>query len=601
MGDHADQNHDEVPTLEGVIWHDVVDRIEFECRAFSTGNMDALERRRQVECALNRVMPWNDVHFSRINLPHSHSFECNNPADYRRMMTENMGATTRVCIGTATFWCIPSLLQFHCNYFERHIRRGYRFREGADLTAVGFRAAYDWMRLQESLGNDIGAEQVVATLHTAMQLEMRALQTDCYRFLCGAHFREEIAFEVYLKALKYPELEALRKVMLQRIGVHFLAVVGGMHFRQMPLEDVITMISQDSLGVNSEVEVLFALICWLAHRPQESPSLMPQLIGCVRFTLMPLPVLRRLWDISSVSSSPSSTDGTFWLAFHNDLKMRERISFAITVASLRLLHPTRRAFLESLKDVEVEAPREWMYDEACSYHLPYPKGPYSHVVNGRGILSYVSQRAQGAREFQTTCSRRSRTLLPATNDLQTIEEVPEEDRGEENREEAAGPEPKSQDPTAATQQILDEGENNVADENVNRLEFHEPIRGLDRLVMEARLRTVAFLPWRNGLRMPATRPATEISPFLLPVEGVTAESEFRFGFKVFEDEDEEQNENYLSELKALCFELNLFLPHEDDPQPPELEVTPPEEQIHPLETYVKETDLLIRGLLKHLD
>jgi len=118
MGDDANQF-----ILEGVICVDNVNRIEFECRAFSIGNMDAQERRRQVECALNRVMPWNDVHFFRVNLPHSHPFESNNSADYRHIIADNMGATTRVCIGTSTFWCIPSLLKIHCKYFERHIRR----------------------------------------------------------------------------------------------------------------------------------------------------------------------------------------------------------------------------------------------------------------------------------------------------------------------------------------------------------------------------------------------------------------------------------------------------------------------------------------------
>nr|XP_036676799.1 uncharacterized protein LOC118878346 [Drosophila suzukii] len=487
MGDDADQNHDELFILEGVICADNVNRIESECRAFSIGNMDSEERRRQVECALNSVMPWNDEHFFRINLPHSHPFESNNSADYRHIIADNMGATTRVCIGTSTFWCIPSLLKIHCKYFERHIRRVYRFREGADLTAVGFRAAYDWMRLQESLGNDIGPGQVVAMLHTAMQLEMRALQTDCYRFLCGAHFREEIAFEVYLKALKYPELEALRKVMLQRIGVHFLAVVGGIHFRQMPFEDVMTLMYQDSLGVNSEVEVFSALICWLAYRPQEIPKLMPQLMECVRFTLMPLPVLRKLWDTSYLSSSPSDPEGTLLGAFHYNFDIQYRISFAITIASLRLLQPIRREFLKSLKDVADEAPREWMYDETCSYHLPYPKGPYTHVMDSQAICSYVSQRA---REFQTW-PRRS-----TTNDLQTMEEVP-------------------------------------------------------------------------------------------------AELECR--------EDEDPNESFLIELQALFLKLNLFLPHEGDPQPPELEVIPLEDQAFLSETYVQEADGQTRGILKELD
>ncbi|XP_037723586.1 uncharacterized protein LOC119555949 [Drosophila subpulchrella] len=254
------------------------------------------------------------------------------------------------------------------------------------------------------------------------------------------------------------------------------------------------MISQDSLGVNSEVEVFSALICWLAYRPQEMTKLMPHLTGCVRFTLIPLPVLRKLWDISSVPSSPSDPDGTLLGAFHYDLDMRYRISISITVASLRLLHPNRSEFLRSLRDVGEEAPREWMYDETCSYHLPYPKGPYCHVMNGQAIFSYVSQRAN---EFQPW-PRRSRSLLPATNDLQTIEEVPAE-------------------------------------------------------------------------------------------------------FECRESEEEDQNENFLIELRALFLKLDLFLPHEGDPQPYEPEAITSEDENYLYETYVQETDRQIRGILKELD
>jgi len=167
--------------------------------------------------------------------------------------------------------------------------------------------------------------------------------------------------------------------------------------------------------------------------------------------------------------------------------MRYRINFAITIASLRLMQPIRREFLKSLRDVADDAPREWMYDETCSYHLPYPKGPYTHVMDSQAICSYVSQRA---REFQTW-PRRS-----TTNDLQTMEEVP-------------------------------------------------------------------------------------------------AELECR--------EDEDPNESFLIELQALFLKLNLFLPHEGDPQPPELEVIPLEDQAFLSETYVQEADGQTRGILKELD
>ncbi|XP_070074846.1 uncharacterized protein [Drosophila takahashii] len=436
MGDDANQNHDEMFDLERIVWHEVVDRIE--SRAFSDGNVeDVQERRRQVECALNRLMPWNDADFSRINVRDSQPFECNNRAEYASMMAQNVGATTRVCIGAATFWCNPSLLSFHSDYFERHVRRANHFREGADLTAVGFRAAYDWMRLQEPLKDDMEAERVVALLHTAMQLEMPSLQAECYRLLCGAHFREEVAFEVYLMTLKYPQLEALRKVMLQRIGAFFLAVVGSTQFLQMPLEDVMTMMQQSSLGVNSEVEVMLAIIRWLTDRPEEISKLLPQLIDCVRFTLMPLPILQKLWARSLAISQAAASNDALMAAFRDDIRMRERICEAMNVAGLRLTIRNRREFLDfcRCRDYAVDAPREWIYDVACGYHLPHPRSPYRNIIRGPAILVYASQRARRARDLQARSSRSSR-LLPASSILQPIMEVPEEDEVETEEDES---------------------------------------------------------------------------------------------------------------------------------------------------------------------
>ncbi|KAH8367934.1 hypothetical protein KR084_004555 [Drosophila pseudotakahashii] len=478
MGDDANQNHDEMFDLEGIVWHEVVGRVE--CRAFNNDNVDdGQERRRQVECALNRVMPWNDADFSRINVPDSQPFECHNRADYAGMMAQNFGATARVCIGAATFWCIPSLLTFHCDYFERHIRRTNLFREGADLTAVGFRAAYDWMRLQEPLKYDIEAGKVVDLLHTAIQLEMPSLEGECYRLLCGAHFREEVAFEVYLKALKYPQLEALRKVMLQRIGVHFLAVVGGTHFLQMPLEDVLTMLQQDSLGVNTEMEVMMAIVRWLTDRPEEISKLMPQLIGCVRFTLMPMSVLQKLWSRCFGLSNAADCNRRLSTTFRNDHRMRERVCDAIAVADLRRSFRNRRELLEACRrrDFPVDAPREWIYDEACRYHSPYPRCPYRNIVSCSAILVYASQRDRRTRNLQARWSRRSR-LLPATRDLQTIVELPEEDDVEEEEEmsddslsdyhsfadtEFSEDEPERTS-TSDTQETFDEGEHLLTDD-----------------------------------------------------------------------------------------------------------------------------------------
>ncbi|XP_017064527.1 uncharacterized protein LOC108103526 [Drosophila eugracilis] len=461
MGEEQSQSLDEIFDMDRIVWQEVVNQVN--CPLLST-DMDIPERRRQLQRALNHMTPWNN---RSVPLSNPRNAQTNEHSLQRRRSqirraiyfmrqeidpeTENNNrnnvhlspcrtlnpyrSTVRVCIGTETFWCIPSLLQLHSKFFKQHFRRVNRFREGADLTAMGFRIAYDWMKSQEALDKQMKPDLIMLLIHTAMQLEMELLEMLCYQLLCSSHFHEKIAFDVYLAALKYPKLEGLRKLMLQRIGVHFLAIVGGQEFLQMPLEDVMSMLQQNNLGVNSELEVLLSVIKWLAHRPADIPKAMPQIIDCVRFTLLPLSVLHKLWLGIVVINYPLDRNEALGNAFRNDIKLQERISNAIAVSQLRLLYQTRQEFVECCrsKDIAVEGPREWLYDEHCTYHLAEPKAPYNHLISGPAILLYASQRAEGLIE---PLPRRS--ILPTSNDLQTIPEVPEEESESDSEIESDG-------------------------------------------------------------------------------------------------------------------------------------------------------------------
>ncbi|XP_043659615.1 uncharacterized protein LOC122624209 [Drosophila teissieri] len=385
--------------------------------------VDSLERRRHVD------EPWKDGISARTNRRHQEPLRCHHAKLRGRAMYTILGATTRVFIGTATFWCTSSLLQFHSNYFECHIRPVNRFREGADLCAVGFRAVYAWMRLQEPLEPSMPPEKLVVLIHTAMQLEMPRLLALCYRLLCTERFREELAYQVYLKALKYPQLEALRKVMLQRIGTAFVAVIGGRDFVRMPLEDVMTMLQQDSLGVNTEMEVLVGIVRWLTVNAHEIASATPPLMDCLRLTLLPVAMLHKFWNRAM---APSEPDEPFMNFFRGNPAMRERISCAITVAQLQHLYRTRRGLLESCRarGFLVDMPREWLYDEDCSYHLARPSAPYCHTIHAQVVIDYALRRNERLTECAERWRRRFRRFLSPAEDLQPIAEVPE-DKDEE--------------------------------------------------------------------------------------------------------------------------------------------------------------------------
>ncbi|EDX17059.1 GD16301 [Drosophila simulans] len=376
------------------------------------------------ELAFNSVVPWNNEIF--LSPPtHRRHGEAIQPGTDEMDFREAMGAMTRVCIGTSTFWCTSSLLQCHSNYFYRYICPVNCFREGIDLIAVGFRSAYTWMRRQERLDPFMQPDKLMTLLHTAVQLEMPALKALCYEQLCTDRFREESAFQVYLRALKYAQLEELRKLMLQRIGAAFLSVLGSDDFLRMPVEDVMTMLQQGALGVNTELEVLVAIIRWLSCQTKCIATAAPQLLGCLRFTLLPMAILQKLW---LCAMTPPVPDEPFMNVVRSNIHIRERISCAITVAQVQQLHTRRRDFLAFCRSkcLLVDVPREWIYDEECPYHLPRPGAPYTQVVCAEVISKYAIEKAQQLTETVKRWPRRACTYLPPSDDLQTISELPED-------------------------------------------------------------------------------------------------------------------------------------------------------------------------------
>ncbi|XP_070134883.1 uncharacterized protein [Drosophila bipectinata] len=375
-------------------WHELV---ALNDRKTFSSEVERQERRHKLEMALSHMMPWNDCDFSRINVRSPHPLECRSADDWSRILEGNLGATVRVCIGRATFWCIPALLQLHSGYFARHPRSVSRFREGTDLTAVGFRAAYDWMRQKEPLDANSQPGKLVELLHTAIQLDISSLEVICNRYLCSSQCREQIAFDIYMRARTYEVLRPQCQLMLQRIGFHFLAMVGDSQYLDLPVEDLVTILQQDNLGVNTEMEVLYSIIRWMAARPIKRRGLLSRLFECIRFTRLPNKLLRRMWH--GLMFPDLSNNLNFLTILKDDLEVEERISQAITVVGLRAIYTDHHEFKKMCRDfsLAVDAPREWLYDEDCPYHRPRPRAPYSHV-SFSAFFKYVTLRAEKAKE-----------------------------------------------------------------------------------------------------------------------------------------------------------------------------------------------------------
>ncbi|XP_039500020.1 uncharacterized protein LOC120456946 [Drosophila santomea] len=524
---------------------------------------------------------------------HQEPLKCQHRMLSRWAMYTILGPTTRVFIGTAAFWCTSSLLQFHSNYFECHIRPVNRFREGADLCAVGFKAVYAWMRRQEPLEPSMPPEKLVMLIHTAMQLEMPKLLALCYGLLCTERFREELAFQVYLKALKYPQLEALRKVMLQRIGTAFVAVIGGCDFPCMPLEDVMTMLQQNSLGVNTEMEVLVGIVRWLTVNAHDIARATPPLMDCLRLTLLPLAMLHKFWHRAMAPLQPNEPFMNF---VRGHPMMRARISCAITVAQLQHLYRTRREFLESCRarGFLVDVPREWIYDEECSYHLARPSAPYSHTIRVQIAIDYALRRNERLTESAERWRRRFRPFLSPADDLDTIDEVPE-DKDEEAEVPAAPAVPavpavpesailRAREAIARELQDLRQILNALMERASRRAELGHR---LERRIRELERENSSGFEG-HAIRNETSRENSHNFQLL--------EAGLSNTYSDSESESEVQDASDSYYFEHICRLRALFLPETEVPRQ-----ETPAEDVRPMESFVLNDDLMINKLLEQLD
>ncbi|XP_034654503.1 uncharacterized protein LOC117892393 [Drosophila subobscura] len=366
-------------------------------------------RRQQLRETLADAMPWSDAHFLTTNVHSEEPNECNSDADWQQMLQLNLGATVRVTVGPATFWCIGALLRRHSSYFRRQpMLETYSLPE---LTPLGFRAAYDWMRLQQPLDSSSQIakhnepERIVDLLYTAQHLNMFELEMLCHRRLGSNDFQERRALQVYSRAQKYASsaMGNLCQSMLQHVGKYFLTLVGSLEYARMPLEDVCVLLQQDNIGVNTELEVLYAALRWMCIFPQQRISALPRLMECVRFTRMPRGRIMEIW-FCLLRPRRRLPHGLHLLS--------DPIIFRAVAYCPGLFERAERAFdvtnqwpqlenrlMPSSLDLRLENVREWLYDECCPYHIQTPNSHNRMNASSKDFINYAISLAHKDREL----------------------------------------------------------------------------------------------------------------------------------------------------------------------------------------------------------
>ncbi|EDV45793.2 uncharacterized protein Dere_GG18549 [Drosophila erecta] len=372
---------------------------------------------------------------------------------------------------------------------------------------------------------------------------------------------------------------------------------GNVTFLRMPLEDVMTMLQQDTLGVNTEVEVIVAIVRWLTVNAHDMARATAPLMACLRLTLLPLSMLQRFW---SSAMAPWKPNEPFMNIFRGDCRMRERISCAITVAQLQHLYTTRREFLKSCRSrgFVVDTPREWIYDEECCYHLPRPSGPYSHTICIHVLVNYAIRRAQRLTETSFRWSRGFSHFLPDSDDLEPIAED-SEDKDEEAEVPGAPGEPgEPQQPVAEPLQAQFRHDRETIERELEglRTSLSELVERANRRVelrdeLERRIRELEggrhANPWETNLFSGTS--GENFNDLAMFQDGHLSCTHSDFNAEV-----QDASDSYFYE--HVCRLRELILPETVD-YTEESSV----EHVRPMENYLLNTELMILRLLEQLD
>lgn len=193
------------------------------------------------------------------------------------------------------------LLAASCDYFRGMFAGGLREMDQHEVQIYGitYNAMSKILDFIYTSELEIGIHNVQEILAAACQLQISEVISFCCDFLIS-WVDEENVVEVY-KLAELFHLHQLSQQLDTFVLKNFITFSRTQIYRQLPLEKVYSLLSNNRLEVGSENEVyegalLYHYTAEQVETDQVSLSESPKLLETVRFPLMEFPVLQRLHD-----------------------------------------------------------------------------------------------------------------------------------------------------------------------------------------------------------------------------------------------------------------------------------------------------------------
>ncbi|XP_023174416.1 uncharacterized protein LOC111601824 [Drosophila hydei] len=169
-------------------------------------------------------------------------------------------------------------------------------------------------------------------------------------------FNEDTAYKVYLEARRHPQAKILRELMLTRISRVYLCIVSSASFLDFSEHELIHVLNNCYLSVNSEIEIFLSVILWLEHNWYERKNCAERVLSGVRFGLMPT---WYLYTLDRTNRCNHFAKVIYSKGVQTLLEKGLEEALAMRYKSARAA---------SSRNVEVPLPRDWVADPECRHH-----------------------------------------------------------------------------------------------------------------------------------------------------------------------------------------------------------------------------------------
>ena len=243
-----------------------------------------------------------------------------------KMLKKREQTDTEVVVGDETFECHMIVLKSYSEYFEKLDKNESLDTKTVILpedkvSSTAFGMIYDWMLADDA---NVKRSFFAEVYKAAKFLKIHELLS---QFMCCIDdtnvIGEREALSIYLEA-KQADKKSLQNFMLKKISKIFLTFVASWEYIELCFEEIENIFQSNRLGVNSELDMLFAAIRWLQHQWPQRKKDVPKLLKYVRFELI------NSWQLVELKKYPKELEHIFKSA-----EIQEMIDNALSYISLQ--------------------------------------------------------------------------------------------------------------------------------------------------------------------------------------------------------------------------------------------------------------------------